>query len=162
MDACEVDGQLPCIGILNVTIATATRAELSNVSKMLHFRIQCFAPKSHNAVGQVCVCMKNDPRKATPTFPCDEWRYIHYIWRYAASSRCSLGVFRAFGAETNRGTNGGMTTLLMNALIICVGGWGGWRGGGVYGFMTGFWCCSQTDAPAPFQLQRVQLKRHIF
>lgn len=42
-------------------------------------------------------------------------------------------------------TNGRMTTLLMNALIICVGGEVGV--GGVYGFMTVFWCCSQTDAP---------------
>lgn len=45
------------------------------------------------------------------------------------ASQCRLAVFQAFGAEANRGTaaasqatNGGMTTLLMNALIICVGG----------------------------------------
>lgn len=53
----------------------------------------------------------------------------------------------------HRATNGRMTTLLMNALIIGVGGGcgvGGSReedGGAVYGFMTVFWCCSQTDAP---------------
>lgn len=48
--------------------------------------------------------------------------------RWDASQR-RLAVFQAFGAEANRGTaaasqatNGGMTTLLMNALIICVGG----------------------------------------
>lgn len=54
----------------------------------------------------------------------------------------------------HRATNGRMTTLLMNALIAGVGGGcglGGSReedgGGAVYGFMTVFWCCSQTDAP---------------
>lgn len=62
---------------------------------------------------------------ATPAPPCDDQGWCGA--RGASQGR--LCVFQAFGAETNRGTaaasqptNGGMTTLLMNALIICVGG----------------------------------------
>lgn len=54
------------------------------------------------------------------------WWVVPVRWD---ASQCRLAVFQAFGAETNRGTaaasqatNGGMTTLLMNALILCVGG----------------------------------------
>jgi len=75
------------------------------------------------------------------------------------------------GSETNTGTaaasrghNGRMTTLLMNALIICVCvcvfvcGWVRVGGGGVYGFMTVFWCYRRRS---PLNCN-VQLRRHIF
>lgn len=89
------------------------------------------------------------------------------------------------GPETNRGTaaasqatNGRMTPPLMNALTM--GALGGSErvlggllavaiasrlgcAGAVYGFMTVFWCCSQTDAPHPPSSEsRCTTDRHIF
>ena len=53
--------------------------------------------------------------------------------------------------QASQATNGRMTTLLMNALIICVCGWVG----GVYGFMTVSFGVAAKQTPLSF-------KTHIF
>lgn len=69
-----------------------------------------------------------------------------------------------FNAETNTGTaavsqapNGRMTTLLMNALILCVFVC---AGGGVYGFMTVFGVAVK-QTPLSFKHRRTNEETHI-
>lgn len=78
----------------------------------------------------------------------------------------TLCLSGSFGAETNTGTsaasqapNGWMTTLLMNALIICVDVWLWW---GCWGLYDSLLVLQPNRRPHSFKHHSVQLQRHIF